>query len=181
MSENTNAVDTETGEIIEAGTTVVQRADVEDSQAVEHLIANFAEATGSIYTTVQGDDMDTKLAVIGAISGAERIDEHLDESIALVDFVIQAIEVSDPNTGQINAATRVVLIDADGSAYAGISKPLVSSLQLITQLAGHPSTWNKPVDVVVQTVKTRAGYTAFNLVPYSASKIAKKAKAAAKK
>lgn len=182
MSENIAPnFDAATGEIIDAGTAVVQRADLEDSQAVEHLIANFADATGSIYTTVQGDDMDTKLAVIGAISGADRIDEHLDEKIMLVDFVIQAIEVSDPNTGQINAATRVILIDDQGEAYAGISKPLVSSLQLITQLAGHPSTWAKPVAVVVQHVKTRAGFTAFNLVPYAASKLAKKEKAAAKK
>lgn len=182
MSENTApAFDEATGEIIETGTELVNRADVADSQQVEHLIANFADATGSIYTTVQGDDMDTKLAVIGAISGADRIDEHLDEKIELVDFVIQAIEVSDPTSGQVNAATRVILIDADGAAYAGISKPLVSSLQLLTQLAGHPSTWEKPVTVVVQTVKTRAGFTAFNLVPYVASKLAKKEKAAAAK
>lgn len=180
MSNTEPTFDSTTGEIIEAGSELVSKSDVQDSAQVEHLIANFAQATGSIYTTVQGEDIETKIAVVAAISGAEKIDDHLGEKIALKDFVIQAIEVTDTVNGQVNAATRVVLIDADGNAYAGFSKPLVSSLQLLTQLAGHPSTWMKPIDVAVEQVTTRAGFKAFNLLPWSASKAAKKAAAAKK-
>lgn len=159
-----------------ASTEIVAPEDMNSYEAVQQQIENFAEATGSIYTTVAGDDPESKLKIFGAITGAERIDEVLNDTIPLVDFIIQAIEVADLDSGELNATTRVTLIDKDGNAYAGISQPLVNSLQMLTQIMGHPTTWTNPVDVVVEEITTRRGFKAFNLVPASMSKKNRKKK-----
>ena len=150
--------------------------DVASRDEVANLITNFAAATGALYSTVKAETEDERMEVYGAIAGAGKIDDVEGETLLLKNFIIQAIELTDEETGELVSTTRVVLITEDGSAYAGISKPLVQGLQLLTQLVGHPSTWSTPKAVVVDRITTRKGFKAFNIVPAHMGKRAQAAK-----
>lgn len=136
-----------------------------DANALAHQINNFKNGTAAVYSSIQGDDFDSKLQVAAALSSAGKIDDNIDKVIDLANFVIQGIEIADENTGELLAVPRVILIDKDGNAFAGISRPLMSSLETLVNVLGQPHTWEKPVPVKVTIVKTRKGFKAFNLAP----------------
>lgn len=115
-----------------------------------------------IFSTLPNDTFEAKLATANALANAEPMDEHLGETIELVHFVAQAVEVTntDAATGVSRKvpATRIVLVAADGSAYSGVSEGVFKSLQNLTTIFGAPATWEQPIPVSVQRVKGRNGF-----------------------
>ena len=53
----------------------------------------------------------------------------------------------------------LVLVDADGTAYAGVSDGIFKSLQNLVSIFGAPTTWERPIPVQVQRVKGNNGYS----------------------
>ena len=111
-----------------------------------------------IYSTVQGDDFDSKKKTLNAVTNAEPVSDHVNKKIMLKDFVIQATTMIDDD-GVERDILRTILIAADGKAYSAVSDGLFKSLQNYTALLGHPSVWPaEGVAVTVQEVKGRRGY-----------------------
>ena len=120
-----------------------------------------------VYSSFVGDDTATKLKVFDAITNAERVDEHLGETINLRNVVIQPVSLpeTNPNTGVVTEVTavQVVLVDEDGTAYAGMSKGLFSSMERLFGILGQPSTWEGPVPIKVVQERTRRGFKVFTV------------------
>lgn len=153
-------VDTETGEIIgdeqqpqSAGALVIQ-------DAITRLQSG---KNTRVFSTVQGDDFDAKLKVMTAVSSAEPIMEHLGQHIDLENIVVQAVELTDPNTGTQTTQPRVILLDSNGTAYYGISPVLLKAIETFTGVLGAPHTWPEPVGVKVTREKGNRGFSFFNL------------------
>lgn len=161
MSENITA--TTADHAPESGTDLALRTD--PAAVIESLKAGNANVYSSIELNTLGD----KIAVLKALTDAKSVDENLGAPIALVDFVVQAIEVRDNESGQLEPAARVILIDADGTAYAAVSSGLVRSLETITGVAGMPSKWvddkgkKTPINCTVVQERARSGYKFFTV------------------
>lgn len=134
MSENLNT----TGELVA----------VEFSgHSVGAEISNITTGDTSFYSSIKGNDMDTNLAVLEAMSNAVSLRDHLKEPINLVNILIQEVQLTDDKTGEIQLAPRTTLIAEDGTAYSATSVGIFQSMRQLLKLAGEPSTWPKPYPI----------------------------------
>lgn len=113
------------------------------------LLDSLRAGNNTIVSTIEGDDFESKLAVYDAVTNALPVSENLNKRILLTNMVAQVIEINDEETGEPVSVARLVLIDADGTAYAAISTGLVRSMQTLLGVIGQPSTWTSPVPVKI--------------------------------
>jgi hypothetical protein len=90
--------------------------------------------------------------------------ENLNKHIELDNIVVQAVELTDPNTGAQTTQPRVILLDQDGTAYYGISPVLLKAIETFVGILGQPHQWPEPVGVKVLREKGNRGFSFFNLV-----------------
>lgn len=116
-----------------------------------------------IFSSLPNGTFEEKLATADALANALPMADHLGTPINLVHFVAQAIEVTNVDLATRESrkvpATRIVLVDADGTAYAGVSDGIFKSLQNLVSIFGAPATWERPIPVQVQRVKGNNGYS----------------------
>ena len=85
------------------------------------------------------------------------------KTINLLHFYVEIIQVVSEQTGEIVNVPRVVLIDAKGNGYQGVSIGLYNALKRIVSMFGMPETWEEPLTVEVQQIEVKNGRT-FNLL-----------------
>ena len=131
------------------------------------IVASFQAPGETVFSSITGDDFASKVAVISAMSNAEKLADHLGETINLCDFVIQRISLTDENTGEVVNSIRTVLIDDNGTAFAAVSNGIVSVLQNITGVLGMPAEWPAALPVQAVEERTRKGFrvTTLKMVP----------------
>lgn len=167
MAKNTEleTVDVATGEI--------SVADTVSADAVEATIDRFKNNNVKVMSTLQGNDFDLKIKVASAVASAEPIIEHVGKNLDLQHFILQGVTINDEtakdeagNPTQLETV-RAILLTADGKSYYAISSGIISGLENLVGIVGHPAQWEHPVTVKVEQVRTRKGFTVFNLVPVS--------------
>lgn len=171
MANATENVDTTTGELVPV--TNENMGDVVSSDAVEATIDRFKNNNVKVMSTLVSDDFATKLRVASAIAAAKPLEEQLGKPLKLQHFILQGVTINDTTQKDENGAiipktvatVRAILLMADGSAFYAISSGIISGLENLVGIVGHPANWPSPVTVSVERVKTRAGFYVFNLVP----------------
>ena len=121
-----------------------------------------SNAAVAIASTFTGEDFATKVRVFDAVSNALPISEHVGETINLRNWVGQVVEVADED-GELQSVVRVILVDADGTAYAALSDGLYRALVNIAGVIGLPDTWSNPIAVKVVEQRSRKGFRFFTL------------------
>lgn len=114
------------------------------------------------YSSIKSENFADKLAIAAALTTSIPIDENLNKEIKLTNFIVQPVDLTD-SEGNINTAPRVVMIDADGTAYHATSIGLLSSLQNIVSVLGEPSAWPAPVSIKVVKQKGNKGFSFFTV------------------
>jgi hypothetical protein len=153
---------TTTTDIVEA-VDAVDETNVTSQSSALALIESMNKPGVGIYSSITGTNFADKLRVAAALTTSEPVDEHLNEIIRLKDFVAQAIQITDENSGEVVDAARVILIDEDGSAFHAVSVGLASALRNIVQVVGEPATWDEPISITVVREKTRKGFQVFTI------------------
>lgn len=125
-------------------------------------VAAMSAGASSIFSTIQADTPEGKLATLEAVTNAEPVGDHLGETILLRDVIVQATTLSDDEKGERDAL-RTILIADDGTAYAAVSDGLFKALQNIFSIMGHPNSWADPLPIQVVEVKGRRGYKFFTV------------------
>jgi hypothetical protein len=115
------------------------------------------------YSSIKGDDFSARLAIAAAITSSIPVDESLGKTINLKNYVVQPVELINEDTGEVNTAPRVILIDDNGTAYHATSTGLLSSLRNMNAVLGEPNVWPQPVPVKVVEQKGRNGFKFFTL------------------
>lgn len=145
----------------EVSTEVHESANTGGMTAAEKIDA-LASGAATVFSTFTGDSQADRLRIYDAISTAEPIADHLGETIMLANAVAQLVEVADEQ-GELQSAVRVILVDADGSAYAAISDGLYRAMVNLFGLLGSPSTWTDPVAVKVVEQRSRKGFRFYTI------------------
>lgn len=115
------------------------------------------------YSSIKSENFADKLAIASALTTSVPIDENLNKEIKLTNFIVQPVDLKNERTGKVETAPRVVMIDADGTAYHATSIGLLSSLQNIVSVLGEPSAWPAPVSIQVVKQKGNKGYSFFTI------------------
>lgn len=155
VNTNEQNFETETSEL------AVMTPEIETRDEIGTLltVADFANpANSNIFTTIEGTDRKSKVAVYNAISAPDKkIAECIGEVIEIKDFVVHEVQVLDENTGELTNLLRTVIISSDGTSYEAVSIGIANSLQRLIAFLGKPSEWEEPVKVKIKQKKTRNG------------------------
>ena len=92
-------------------------------------------------------------------------DERIDGagSLWLRDVFVHRVMLMPDGATTPQEAFRVVLVAADGTTYEGVSEGVLQGLAVLFQLCGLPDTWEAPVPVWLDSVKTRRGFHTFTV------------------
>lgn len=162
--------DPNTGEIVEPE----QVSTDPGALVVQDAIRRLQSGNVSVYSTVQGTDFEAKKTVLNAVTSALPLADNLGKHIDLENVVVQAVDLDrrDPQgnvvtdehgTPQKITQPRVILIDADGTAYYAISPVVLKALETFMGVLGQPHEWPEPVGMKVTREKARIG-SYYNMV-----------------
>lgn len=122
--------------------------DVYGGSATESAIDKLSAGKTTVFSTISGDDFDSKMAVLEATTASEPLAENLNKKIELANVVVQLIDMADEETGVVSAVPRTILVDKSGKAYHAISSGVFKSIENIFGIIGSdPSKWGGPVNV----------------------------------
>lgn len=106
-------------------------------------------ATNGIFTTVKGDDFETKAKIFNAVNDAKPVSDLSGKPFEIADLVIESTEFINEKTGEIEPAVRTIFITPSGDAYQAFSGPIFNAAKRILTLLGEPSQWPAPLKVRV--------------------------------
>ena len=156
-----NEMANEMNEAIPTTSSIIPATEVESRDEIGTMltVADFSNpANSNIFTTIEGTDRKSKVAVYNAISAPDKkIAECIGEVIEIKDFVVHEVQVLDENTGELTNLLRTVIISSDGTSYEAVSIGIANSLQRLIAFLGKPSEWDEPVKVKIKQKKTRNG------------------------
>lgn len=121
------------------------------------------QSGSNIMSTVKDDTLDGRKQTLAALTNAEPIAEHLNETINLVHVVMQAVELTDEKTGEVTDNVRTILLAEDGKAFAGVSNGLVGSLRDIFGIMGEPASWPEALPVQVVEKRGNKGFRFYKI------------------
>lgn len=121
-----------------------------------------ANGTNAVSHFFDTSTMDGKMALYGAMQTTDKVDDHLNEPLHVVNVLAQAIEVANLETGEINPSTRIV-IHAEEGDFAATSPTLAHAFGNLFAIFGTPDTWNQPLTLKVVEKRSRRGYKFFDL------------------
>ena len=105
--------------------------------------------TNGIFTTVKGDDFDTKAKIFNAVNDAKPVSDLYGKPFEIADMVIESTEFVNEKTGEIEPSVRTIFITPSGDAYQAFSGPVFNAAKRILTLLGEPSQWPCPLKVTV--------------------------------
>ena len=117
----------------------------------------------AFYSSIKSDDFSARKAIAIAISGSKPIDENLGREINLINVIVLPVDLMDKRTGEISAAPRVILIDANGEAYHGTSVGLLTAVRNLFSALGEPYTWPEPLAIKVLQQRGNNGFRFFTI------------------
>lgn len=105
--------------------------------------------TNGIFTTVKGDNFDTKAKIFNAVNDAKPVSDLSGKPFEIADLVIESTEFVNDKTGEIEPAVRTIFITPSGDAYHAFSGPIFNAAKRILTLLGEPAQWPAPLKVRV--------------------------------
>jgi hypothetical protein len=131
------------------------------------LVAFNTENTelGTVQHFIDTSTREGKIKLYSALQNAEKLDEHLNETMLMSNAVAQAVQVTDDQTGEISATVRVIIVTADGKAYSATSPTLAAGLNTMFGIFGTPNTWDAPLPIKVVERRSRRGFKFFSIEP----------------
>ena len=134
---------------------VVNTADIASVDMMDSLM----NPGSKFYCSIKNDgSRASAIKIFNAINSAEeKLDDHINEVLKIVDVVAHPITITDEKTGELIETVRVVLIDEKGNGYAAVSEGIMSSLTKMFAIVGQPS-YNPPLSLKVVKQQTRSGF-----------------------
>lgn len=124
------------------------------------VIESFEEVTelaAPVRTSLATTDTDTyfcsmpvtsrqeALQLADALSNTEPLSDHMGEELHMHNYIVQACEVNDRETGEIRAAKRIILMCDEGN-FGTISSGVENSMRNITDaMKMYPAPWDEPI------------------------------------
>lgn len=118
---------------------------------------------GTVQHFIDTSTFDGKVKLYSALQNAEKLADHLNEPLYMVNAVAQSVQVTDEQTGEMTNSARVIIVTDDGKAYAATSPTLLAGLNTMFGIFGTPNTWEKPIAVKVVEHRSRRGYKFYSI------------------
>lgn len=118
---------------------------------------------GTIQHFIDTSTFEGKVKLYSALQNAEKLSDHLNEPLHMVNAVAQSVQVTDEQTGEMTSTARVIIVTDDDKAYSATSPTLLAGLNTMFGIFGTPNTWEKPIAVKVVERRSRRGYKFYSI------------------
>ena len=126
------------------------------------MIADFANAAPSFYCSFAPSTDAGRRELYNAMNNADvQLADHIGQTIVMRDIIIEPVEMTDENSGEIKTCPRCIIIDVDGNSYTSISVGIYNALRRLCTVFGMP-TWANGLPVIVRQI-TRGARRLFTL------------------
>ena len=106
----------------------------------------------SAYSSLKSGTIKEKAVLYNAMSNPEhKVGDYINQTIKIKDVYVEAIEMTDEDTGDVFTAPRIVLIDTEGSTYQAVSKGIFNALTRLIRTFGEP-TWEDGLPCIVRQI-----------------------------
>lgn len=130
---------------------------MENAMMTLDVSAELSEQSTSTYCSIKGGDRATKAKLYNASNNPDhKVGDFINKSIKVKDVLVEAIDIVDEDSGKIERAPRVVLIDDKGKAYQAVSMGIFNAVKKAIQIFGEP-TWDEPIEFTVKQVSVKNG------------------------
>lgn len=111
----------------------------------------------STFCSIQGGTLEAKAAVFNASNNPDhKVGDYINKVIKVKDVLAEQIELADEETGEVQSAVRVVLIDTDGKSYQAVSMGIFNALKKAIAIFGAP-TWDEGLPCLIKQVSVGKG------------------------
>jgi hypothetical protein len=122
------------------------------------LQESFEGAADVFYCSIPNDgSRETAIKIYNAMNNTTGKIVDLKAPIIVTDIIAHNIQLVDEETGEMNDATRCVLITEDGQGYECVAGGVVSSIKKIVGIVGR-APWTPGIKMMPREVRTRKGY-----------------------
>lgn len=118
---------------------------------------------GTIQHFIDTSTFEGKVKLYSALQNAEKLSDHLNEPLHMVNAVAQSVQVTDEQTGEMTSTARVIIVTDDDKAYSATSPTLLAGLNTMFGIFGTPNTWKKPIAIKVVERRSRRGYKFYSI------------------
>lgn len=107
------------------------------------------------YSSMNLDKAENKALLFKAMTNPDKkISDMINMEINMRDIFVEIVEVRDENTGELNKAPRIVIIDTKGVSYSCVSQGIYNSLKRLMALFGQP-TWENGLKIKIQQINKK--------------------------
>lgn len=111
----------------------------------------------STFCSIQGGDRATLAKVYNAMNNPQhKVGDFINKVIKVKDVFVEVIDLPNEETGVIESAPRVVLIDDKGEAYQAVSQGIFNAVKSAMLVFGQP-TWDDPLPCLIKQVSVKNG------------------------
>ena len=107
-----------------------------------------------MYCSLNATDDKEKAVVFNASSNPDyQLSDMIGKVINLKHIYAEEVEITNEETGEVNTAPRVVLIDDKNKSYGCVSVGIFNSIKRLLLTFGSPDEWEKPIPVLLSQKK----------------------------
>lgn len=112
---------------------------------------------GGIFSSVQAETQEEKLDLYAAISDCEDLKKQVNKVLMIENIIIQQVELENEETGELEQANRIVLIDDDGKAYGCTSTGVETAIRNLIAVVGS-APWDPAIPLTPVMKQGRNGW-----------------------
>lgn len=112
----------------------------------------------NVFSSLGTETKAEKMQLFNALTNTDRdISDCINETLEITDIIGTMVQVVDEETGVIEPAPRIILIDVKGVSYNSVSKGMKNAVETLIKAFGEPSEWEEPMKMKIKQVKVKRG------------------------
>ena len=127
---------------------------------IQDQVDLLAESGSGVWVPFAPESMADKAVLYNALnSSGEKLGDYVEGTITVSNIVLQGSTFIDEETGEVQKFARLILVDPEGQIYKSTSRGMVRAAIQLMQVFGTPNEWGQPLNIQIERVQLRKGYT----------------------
>ena len=139
-----------------------QYADTDSVRAltIQYQAALLAQGWAGVWVPFAPETVAEKATLYNALnSTGEKLGDYVGDTITVSNIVLQGSTFIDEEAGELQKFTRLILVGPEGQIYKSTSRGMVRAAIQLMQVFGTPNEWGQPLNIQIERVQLRKGYT----------------------
>ena len=119
-----------------------------------------AETGSGVWVPFAPETVAEKATLYNALnSTGEKLGDYVDDTVTVSNIILQGATLTDEETGELVKTARLILVGPEGQIYKSTSRGMVRAAIQLLQVFGTPDQWGQPLNIQIERVQLRKGYT----------------------